>query len=99
MYAVMKTMGQRLSMGLLTLVVVSVIIFASVEFLPGGYAENVLGQAATEETVANFKHQLGLDRPAPTRYLEWIGGVVVGDFGTGYCQINRTRSFFPGPEL
>ncbi len=84
MHPVMRIVAQRLSMGLLTLLLVSVIIFTSIEFLPGGYAENILGQAATPETVANFKKQLGLDRPAPTRYFEWIGGVVVGDFGSAY---------------
>lgn len=90
MYSIIRTILQRLGLGLLTLVGVSVIIFASVEFLPGGYAENVLGQAATEETVANFKRELGLDRPATTRYFEWIDGVIVGDFGTAYTGMGGT---------
>jgi peptide/nickel transport system permease protein len=66
---------------LLTLLVVSVIIFSAVEFMPGDLARQVLGQSATEETVAAMRSQLGLDRPAPVRYFEWLGGALTGDFG------------------
>lgn len=73
---------RRLGLGLLTLLVVSLLIFFAVELLPGDLAEAVLGQAATDETVAAMREQLGLDRPAPLRYLEWFGGVLTGDLGT-----------------
>ena len=73
--------ARRLGLGLVTLLVVSVLIFFAVELLPGDIAESVLGQGATEETVAALREQLGLDRPAPIRYLDWLGGAVVGDFG------------------
>lgn len=73
--------ARRLGLGLITLLVVSVLIFFAVELLPGDIAESVLGQGATEETVAALREQLGLDRPAPVRYLEWLGGAVTGDFG------------------
>ena len=75
---------QRLGLGLLTLFFVSVIIFMSIEMLPGGFAEAVLGQTATPETVAAFNRELGLDRPATTRYVNWIINVVQGDFGTSF---------------
>ena len=68
MHPVLKTVLQRLGLGLLTLFVVSVLIFASLEMLPGGFAQAILGQGATPETVAAFNHQLGLDRPATVRY-------------------------------
>jgi len=72
---------KRLGFGLLTLLVVSILIFFAVEMLPGDVAEAVLGQGATPETVAAMREQLGLDRPAVVRYFEWLGGAVVGDFG------------------
>jgi peptide/nickel transport system permease protein len=87
MNSVIRTVVQRLGLGLLTLLAVSVIIFSTLEFLPGGYAENILGQGATPETVANFNHELGLDRPAYVRYFEWIGGVLQGDFGSSYSGL------------
>jgi peptide/nickel transport system permease protein len=74
-------------LGLVSLFAVSVIIFSTLVLLPGGYAENILGQGATPETVANFKHEIGLDRPAVTRYVEWIGGVTRGDFGNSYSGL------------
>jgi peptide/nickel transport system permease protein len=76
-----RLIGQRLALGLLTLLVVSVLIFFAVELLPGDIAEAVLGQAATDETVAALRERLGLERPAVERYLDWLGGAVTGDFG------------------
>lgn len=72
---------KRLGLGLAALLVVSVLIFGAVEFLPGDVAQAVLGQGATEENVAAMRLQLGLDRPAPVRYVEWLSGVLTGDFG------------------
>ncbi len=72
---------KRLGLGLLTLLVVSVIIFSAVEMLPGDLAQEILGQAATPETVAAFRKELGLDRPPVERYFSWLGGAVQGDFG------------------
>ena len=88
MHPVLRTVLQRLGLGIITLLAVSVIIFSSLEFLPGGYAENVLGQSATPETVAAFKHELGLDRPAAVRYFEWIGNALQGDFGYSYSGLS-----------
>jgi peptide/nickel transport system permease protein len=67
MHPVLKTILQRLGLGLLTLFAVSIIIFSSLQMLPGGYAQNILGQGATPENVKNFNHELGLDRPAYVR--------------------------------
>ena len=78
---VVKIILKRLGLGLVTLLVISVIIFGAVELLPGDIAQAVLGQGATEENVAAMRKQLGLDRPAPIRYLEWLKGAVIGDFG------------------
>ncbi len=71
----------RLALGLLSLVAVSVLIFAATEILPGDVASAVLGQGATPETLAAYRIELGLDRPAYVRYFEWAGGAIQGDFG------------------
>jgi peptide/nickel transport system permease protein len=78
---VLRIVLKRLGLGLVTLFVISIIIFGAVEMLPGDIAEAVLGQGATEETVKAMREQLGLDRPAPIRYLDWLQGAVTGDFG------------------
>jgi peptide/nickel transport system permease protein len=85
MHPVTKTVLQRLGLGVLTLIGVSVIIFASLELLPGGFAEAILGQGATPESVAAINKDLGLDRPAVIRYFEWISGALTGDFGTSFA--------------
>jgi peptide/nickel transport system permease protein len=72
---------KRLGLGLVTLLVISVIIFGAVELLPGDIAQAVLGQGATEENLAALRAELGLDKAAPIRYIEWLGNAVTGDFG------------------
>ncbi len=86
MKSVLKIVLQRLGLGLLTLFVVSLIIFSAIELLPGGFAEAILGQAATPETVAAFNKEIGLDKPAPQRYVEWVSKAVQGDFGTSFSS-------------
>jgi peptide/nickel transport system permease protein len=103
MHPVLRTVLQRLGLGLVTLVAVSAIIFFVLLALPGGYAQNILGQGATPETVAAFNKELGLDRPAPIRYIEWIGNAVRGDFGNSYSgttgNIKRSVSAVIAPRL
>ena len=73
--------GQRLLLGVLTLFIISVVIFGATELLPGDLARELLGQSATEETLAALREQLGLNDPAPLRYWNWLTGVMQGDFG------------------
>ncbi len=89
---ILRLVGKRLGLGLLTLLVVSILIFFAVELLPGDIAQAVLGQSATEETLAALREKLGLDRPAPIRYLEWLGGVVRGDFGVSLVTGERVTA-------
>lgn len=96
MHPVLRTVLQRLALGIFTLFLVSIIIFMSIEMLPGDFTEAVLGQAATQETVAAFRRELGLDQPAYIRYFDWIGAVMTGDFGTSFSGraasgIDRSR--------
>jgi peptide/nickel transport system permease protein len=83
-HPVITTVLQRLGLGLLTLFVVSIIIFSSIEFLPGDFGEAILGQSALPETVAAFRKELGLDLPMYQRYFDWLGGVLSGDMGNSF---------------
>ena len=84
--AVLWLILRRLGLGVITLVVVSVIIFAAVSLLPGDFAEAILGQGASPEAVASIRRDLGLDKPWAIRYVQWLGGVVRGDFGNSFAQ-------------
>jgi len=72
---------ERTLLGLLTLFVVSILIFAGTEVLPGDVATAVLGPEATPAAVKALRTSLGLDAPAALRYLRWLGNTVQGDFG------------------
>ena len=67
---------KRLGLGLLTMLMVSIIIFIAVNSLPGDFAQAILGQGATPEAVTAIRQDLGLDRPLLTRYFEWLGGAL-----------------------
>ena len=72
---------RRLGLGLLTLVLVSGIIFVGVEALPGDSCTAYLGRMAQGKRLENCRRDFGLERPALTRYAEWALGAVQGDFG------------------
>ncbi len=72
---------RRVFLGLMVMWVVSMLVFAATEVLPGDVAKAVLGQGATEEAIANIRARLGLDRPPHVRYLEWLGSLFTGDLG------------------
>ena len=74
--------ARRLVGGVGLLLAASVLIFAGTQILPGDVAQAILGQSATPQAVANLRAELGLDRPAPLRYLDWLSGVLTGDLGT-----------------
>ncbi len=76
-----KLIGQRLALGLLTLLAASALIFLGTELLPGDLASAILQNTATPESLAKLRLDLGLDRPAIVRYAEWLFNVLRGDFG------------------
>ncbi|MEA5051911.1 MAG: ABC transporter permease [Propionicimonas sp.] len=80
--------GKKLAIFAATLFGASVLIFVVTAALPGDLAQVLLGTDATPEAVAQLRAQLGLDRPLVVRYLDWIGGVLVGDFGMSPIQSN-----------
>ena len=78
---VLKLLGQRIALALLSLLAVSMIVFAITSVLPGDAAQEQLGQDATPEALAALRAQMGLDVPAPQRYVRWLGGLLRGDLG------------------
>lgn len=77
-----RLVAARLGLALLTLWIVSMVVFGITGLLPGDAAQQALGQAATPEQVEALRHQFGLDQPAITRYVQWLVHVVTGNFGT-----------------
>ena len=79
----LKLLLIRLALGLLTLLLVTIVVFVATQALPGDAARSILGKEATN--VARYealRSQLGLDRPVLTQYTSWLGDVALGDFGT-----------------
>ncbi|MGE0210382.1 MAG: ABC transporter permease [Parvibaculaceae bacterium] len=102
MHPVLRTVLQRLGLGLVTLFFVSLIIFSAIEMLPGDFARAILGQAATPETVAAFQKEIGLDKPPVERYVTWVGNVLQGDFGSSFASrigYRRTVAELIAPRL
>jgi len=77
----------RVALGLLTLFLVSIVVFAATQALPGDTARAILGkEAANVARYEALREQLGLDRPMSEQYLTWFGGVVTGDLGNSLVQ-------------
>jgi peptide/nickel transport system permease protein len=77
----LRLIAKRSGMALVTLLLVSVVIFTLSAMLPGDAAQEALGQGATQAQVDALRSEMGLDRPAPVRYAQWLGGLLVGDPG------------------
>lgn len=71
----------RLATAVLTLLFIATVVFVITSLLPGDVAQQILGQSATPEAVAGLRLKLGLDQPASTRFLLWLGGIARGDLG------------------
>ena len=82
----MFLIARRVGAGILTLLIVSAVVFFITSLLPGDAAQMILGQNATPETVAALRAQLGLDQPLLLRYFSWLGGMLQGDFGTSFAS-------------
>ena len=98
MGGVLPLIAKRLGLGVVTLLVVSIIIFFAVEALPGDVAQQILGQGATEENLAALREELGLNKPAIVRYFEWLGGALTGDFGVSLAN-DRSVAEQLGPRF
>ena len=81
---VVRAVARRGAVFLATVLVASVVVFLIVQALPGDVAQATLGMGASPEAVAALRDQWGLDRPILLRYVEWLGGMLHGDFGSSY---------------
>jgi peptide/nickel transport system permease protein len=77
-----RFLARRFALAVVTLFLLSVIVFAASQLLPGNIGRNVLGGFATQQSVDQLNHELGVDRPVYAQYASWIGKFVRGDLGT-----------------
>jgi peptide/nickel transport system permease protein len=73
---------RRVLLGLVILLLVSIVVFAATQALPGNAARAILGRNATPERLAALTRQLHLNQSAISQYFHWLGGVLTGNFGT-----------------
>jgi peptide/nickel transport system permease protein len=88
--------AKRLGLSLLTLLLVSVIVFLVAQVLPGDIGRTILGPYATNAQVAQLDAQLGVDRPLAVRYFEFVRGFATGDWGTSYLLQRPVRGLVVG---
>ena len=79
-------LARRLAFGVLTLLLISMLVFWATQFLPGDAAQAVLGRSATPEMLDALRRQLHLDDPAPLQYGRWLAGVLTGDPGVSLAN-------------
>ena len=84
---------RRLAMSLLTLVLLSMVVFAGAQVLPGDVGRAILGPLASPDAVAVINHQIGADKPAVEQYLTWIGHLLTGDMGQSYAYRSPVAPF------
>src|SRR6185437_16966614 len=97
-HPVFRLVVVRLLIGVLTLWLVSVVIFAATQALPGNAAYAVLGRSATPARLHAYEVQLHLNKPLISQYGSWIGGVLHGHFGTSLAN-NESVSALIGPRV
>jgi peptide/nickel transport system permease protein len=81
---ILKFLSRRLLLSLVTLAILSVIVFLGGQLLPGDVGRAVLGPLADARAVAVFDHQVGVDRPLIVQYSEWVTHFVMGDMGSSF---------------
>lgn len=79
-----RLIAGRFLLGLVTLVLLSMVVFAGAQLLPGNVGRAILGPLASAKAVAALNHKLGTDLPVPVQYWHWISHFVTGDMGTSY---------------
>ncbi|NCC68148.1 MAG: ABC transporter permease [Clostridia bacterium] len=80
----MRYVMKKIGIFILTLFVVSILVFLAFQIIPGDPTTNILGMQATPEKIAALREELGLDDPVAVRYFRWLQGFVTGDFGTSF---------------
>ena len=86
-------LARRLGLMILTLWIISLIVFFAGQILPGDPGRAILGPLASKQSVQVLDTQLGVNRPLLTRYVSWIGGLLHGNFGTSYSYRTAVEPF------
>jgi peptide/nickel transport system permease protein len=94
-YPLTAFLARRIGAGLVLLLATSAFIFFATQILPGNVAQVVLGRNATPQAVATLESKLGLDEPVVTRYIDWLGNAVTGDFGDSAVQLAQGAKSAP----
>ena len=81
---VLLFIARRLALGVLTLFVVSIVVFTATQLLPSDPAQAILGRDANPTSVAALRTKLGLDHTAFYQYTHWLRGIVTGDPGESF---------------
>jgi peptide/nickel transport system permease protein len=97
--SLLKLILRRVALGLLTLLLVSALVFAATQALPGDTATAILGKAATPERVEVLRDRLGLDRSLSAQYFIWLGGIVRGDPGDSLAASGLSVRQLLGPRV
>jgi peptide/nickel transport system permease protein len=92
----LKIILRRLGLGILTLFLVSVLVFAATQALPGDTARAILGRDASPERLKEVRARLGLDQPATTQYVKWLGHIVRGNLGDSLVASQPVTSLLKG---
>ena len=87
-----RYIGRRLLLMIPTLILVSILVFALSEVLPGDVGRVILGPYASQSSVTQLDHKLGMDKPIYVRYFEWIGHFVTGHLGNSLQYTSLTVS-------
>ena len=95
---ILRLVAGRVLFSILTLLIVSLIVFSVLEVLPGDVATRILGRDATPEALDLLRAKLGLDDPAPVRYLHWLAGLLSGDLGQSLVS-SRPVTEILGPRI
>lgn len=82
----LRLVGKRLLMAVPITLGVSILTFWVLNLIPGSAAQQLLGAEATPEQIRALEEQMGLNRPAYIRYLDWLGGAVQGDLGRSFVS-------------
>lgn len=91
-HPIRRFVSRRIAQGILTLLAASIVIFIAMAVLPGSPASAVLGKSATPAAVAVINHRLGYNHPIYVRYLNWLGGMLHGNFGSSAIAIAQGKS-------
>lgn len=95
----MKYLGKKILTLIMTLFLVSVAAFLAFQIIPGDVVASILGTEATPEREEQLREELGLNNPPAERYLNWMAGVLRGDFGVSYRYSKNMNEMMPVAEL